>query len=335
MGYRRDSKRLLGKMLRWTVILPLFLAACAIAGYLYSLQQHIPTATTLAVLPAFLLEAGFFYVLAVDGLRARVEKMRPAAAAGALTVAAVAPYVFATVGMGTFRWESLGWILLLAGAASFWYVVLPHRPAVDVFFLIFIAVVWLSKILHRSYLPSPHPRVPMDALAQLMWFRTGIFAMVCVRRTSDIGFGFWPTKRDWKIGLIYYVAFLGPAALLAWWMGFAKLRVPHLGWERSAIIVATFFGVLWVLALGEEFFFRGLLQQWMTGWLGEWLGLIVTSLIFGSVHLWFRKFPNWRIAAIATLLGIACGLAFRQAKSIRASMVTHALVVTTWRVFFS
>jgi membrane protease YdiL (CAAX protease family) len=111
--------------------------------------------------------------------------------------------------------------------------------------------------------------------------------------------------------------------------------MPHFGWERSAIVVATFFGVLWVLALGEEFFFRGLLQQWMTAWLGDWPGLLVTSLLFGSVHLWFRKFPNWRIAAIAVLLGIACALAFRQARSIRASMVTHALVVTTWRVFFS
>ena len=317
------------------MILPLFLAACAIAGYLYSLQQHIPTGVTLAVLPAFLLEAAFFYVLAVDSARARVEKMRPATAGAALTLAAIAPYLVATLGLGTFRWQSLAWIVGLAAVISFWYVLLPHTPAVDIFFLIFMAVVWLTRILHRSYLPNPHARVPMDALAQLMWFRTGIFAMVCVRRASGIGFGFWPSKREWKIGVVYYVAFLGPAAALAWWIGFAKLRVPPFGWERAVIIVATFFGVLWVLALGEEFFFRGLLQQWMVGWLGEWPGLLAASVIFGSVHLWFRKFPNWRIAAIATLLGIACGLAFRQAKSIRASMVTHALVVTTWRVFFS
>jgi len=36
---------------------------------------------------------------------------------------------------------------------------------------------------------------------------------------------------------------------------------------------------------------------------------------------------------LATLLGVCCGLAFRQARSIRASMVTHALAVTVWRVF--
>ena len=34
------------------------------------------------------------------------------------------------------------------------------------------------------------------------------------------------------------------------------------------------------LALGEEFFFRGLLQQWMGAWLGnQWLGLAAASLV--------------------------------------------------------
>jgi membrane protease YdiL (CAAX protease family) len=102
------------------------------------------------------------------------------------------------------------------------------------------------------------------------------------------------------------------------------------------MLLLTFFGVLWVLALGEEFFFRGLMQQWITGWVGnEWAGLIGTAIIFGAAHLWYRTFPNWRFAAIAGLAGIFYGLAFRQAKSIRASMVTHALTVTAWRTFFS
>jgi membrane protease YdiL (CAAX protease family) len=53
-----------------------------------------------------------------------------------------------------------------------------------------------------------------------------------------------------------------------------------------------------------------------------------------SVHLWFRTFPNWRLAILAAVAGVFYGAAFNRTKSIRASMVTHALVVTTWRVFF-
>jgi len=318
------------------MLLPLLWAACAIAAYLYSVQQNIPIRTALAVLPAFLLEATFFYALAVDRVRSRIEKMPSPAFALALMLAALAPYSAATLALGTFRWHTFLWIAILAGAVSFWYILLPHQPASDILFLIFMAVVWLSRILHQFY-ADPHPRLQLEVLGQLMWFRTGIFAMVSIRRPPNVGFGFWPQKREWMIGAIYYILFLPIAAALAWWIHFAKPRWPSSGWEKTSLMaVATFFGVLWVLALGEEFFFRGLLQQWMSKWLGnDWLGLIAASLIFGSAHLWFgHAFPNWRMAAMAVLLGICCGLAFRQARSIRASMVTHALVVTTWRIFF-
>jgi predicted Abi (CAAX) family protease len=46
-------------------------------------------------------------------------------------------------------------------------------------------------------------------------------------------------------------------------------------------------------------------------------------------------FPNWRWASVVTLLGIACGIAYAKSGSVRAPMVTHAFVVTTWRLLFS
>jgi membrane protease YdiL (CAAX protease family) len=54
----------------------------------------------------------------------------------------------------------------------------------------------------------------------------------------------------------------------------------------------------------------------------------LTLLQLGS-----RAFPNWRFALLAAVAGVFYELAFRRARSIRASMVTHALVVTTWRVY--
>jgi membrane protease YdiL (CAAX protease family) len=41
------------------------------------------------------------------------------------------------------------------------------------------------------------------------------------------------------------------------------------------------------------------------------------------------------VAIIAGVLGLFCGLALIKARSVKASMVTHALVVTTWRMFFT
>ncbi len=285
------------------------------------------------MLPAFLMEVGFFYVLGMDRLRARIEKWPPAGTAVALTIAAVLPYSAAELALGSFRSKSFLIIAGLAAIVSFWYVVLPQRPATDMLLLALVGFVWLSRILPQQY-ASP-PKLQLPALAQLMWFRTGVFAMVVLRKSYDVGFGLWPDKRHWRIGVLWFVVYLPIAAVLAWWVGFARPRLPQGSFDRTILFTAaTFFGVLWVLALGEEFFFRGLLQQWMTGWFGDWGGLIGASLVFGSVHLWFRSFPNWRIVPLAVLLGLCCGMAFRQTKSIRASMVTHALVVTTWRIFF-
>jgi uncharacterized protein len=314
---------------------PLLWAAGAVFAYFYAQDRGIPWAAALAVLPAFLLEASLYFTVGVERLRFRLEKFPPAGVAVALVIAAVAPYTLAALALRSFTWHSLGVIAALAVVAAFWYVVLPHRTAVDILFLIFIAAVWLSRAIPPLY-PSTGA-LPLGALGQLMWFRTGLFAILSVRRLKNIGFGFWPAAREWKIGALYFAALAPVVAALGWAIHFARPHLHYAGWQRTTLIgLATFFGILWVVALGEEFFFRGLLQQWIGGWLhNDWAGLLLTSLLFGSVHLWYRPFPNWRIAALAAVAGVFYGMAYRQARSIRASMVTHALTVTAWRLFFT
>lgn len=315
---------------------PLLWAAAVAAAYVYAQDRGIPWHAAVAVLPAFLLEISLYYTLGVERLRKRIDKLPPAVAAMALAVAAVAPYVLASIALHTFSGRSLVVLAALALVASFWYVDLPHRISVDVLFLIFIAAVWLLRVIPPLYV-SPNSKLPLAILGQLMWFRTGLFAMLSVRRMPNIGFGFWPAPREWKIGALYFAGFLPVAAAAAWATAFTHPHLRYASWEKTTLIgLATFFGILWVVALGEEFFFRGLLQQWIARWLkSEWAGLALASLLFGAVHLWYRPFPNWRIVPVATCLGLFCGLAFRQARSIRASMVTHALAVTAWRLFFT
>jgi len=94
--------------------------------------------------------------------------------------------------------------------------------------------------------------------------------------------------------------------------------------------------MLCVVSLSEEFLVRGVLQRWLEEWTGSRAGaLLLASAIFGLLHLGMQHaFPNWKWALLAGVLGWFCGRAKNQAGSIRASMVTHALVATTWRAFF-
>jgi membrane protease YdiL (CAAX protease family) len=313
-----------------------FWIACFGAGYVYTQQRGVPLEIVLRVTPAFLLEATLFLVAGVEQWRSRLERYpRPAVASG-LTLAGIAPYAAASIPLGSFDWTTLVMLAGLAAAVAFWYVVLPHNPLVDLGLLALMAVVMIARVFPIFYI-RPHPRLALEILGTVMWIRTGLFAMLSVRRVKGVGFGFWPSLREWRIGAVYFLVFVPLGAALAWWIRFASPRAPETSFTGTALtLVLTFFGLLWTVALAEEFFFRGLVQQWMSGWLkSEWAGLVAAALLFGSVHFWTGEFPNWRFAALASAAGIFYGMAYRQAKSIRASMVAHALTATTLRVFFS
>ena len=170
----------------------------------------------------------------------------------------------------------------------------PHRPVSD----------HRARAVHRA----PRPEHRLRILAQL--------ERVAHRRTA---LSVFPSRG-------------GLPGAAAW---SRAVRAPAPLWKTAGI----FLGFFWVVALFEEFVFRGVLQQWLEEW--KWsraVSLLIASAVFGFAHLWFtgggHRFPNWRWALIATALGWFCGHARNQAGSIRAGVVTHALVVATWREFF-
>ncbi len=289
----------------------------------------------MAALPAFLVEIALYLTLAYDPVRKRLESTtQPVLFAACLLTSAIIPYLMASLALGTFSWNAFLVLLSLTILASFWFIWFPPSPAVDLLFLAFIGGVLALRVLKRVYL-GPIPKLYLDTLGHLMWIRVAVLVLLCLRKVKGVGFGFIPRKQDWITGTLYFLYFLPIGIALAWWIGFGK---PH-GittelWKAGATAIATFIGVLWVIALSEEFLARGLLQQWLSKWMhSDLAGLLTASALFGCAHLWASQFPNWRFAIMAGTAGIFYGLAFRKTASIRSSMVTHAWVVTVWKVF--
>jgi uncharacterized protein len=318
-------------------VLTLWVAFCAIAFY-YSAQAHIPRFIALAFLGAALVETALYVSTGFAGAREMFDSISPPTVrALVLTASAVMPYLIYSTASGTFHWRWFGLLALLATISSAWFIAQPrHSPAIDILFLAFMAAVYLTKVFSRTYV-TLHPRVPADVLGQLMWIRVGILSVLSFRKLGGIGFGFLPSRKDWNIGAQQFVVFIPVGLLLAIWLRFAQLRAPAGPWWKVfAVAAGTFCGILWVVALSEEFFFRGVLQQAVARMTNsKWAGLALASLAFGVVHLPFRHFPNWRFAILAGVSGVFYGIAYLRARSVRAAMVTHALVVTAWRVFFS
>jgi membrane protease YdiL (CAAX protease family) len=299
----------------------------AAAGLLYARMKGIPRSTALPVLAAFLSVYPFYLVPGIEALRAWIEeRFTPLELAGWLTASALLPYLIFSLPIGQFRWGALAQVACLALAVSLWYVVLPASRGTDLGLVAFVAAVLLRGYFAPIY-SSPSPALKgLEILGHVTLVYLTATVLLTVRRITGVGFGFLPTRDEWMIGLRHFVYFLPVGLPLALALKQIHWSAHNLIWWRLA---GTFLGALWVVALSEEFFFRGLLQQWLGLWSGNrQLARLLASVLFGLAHLPFRAFPNWRFALLAAVAGWFYGRAYDRAGSIRASMVTHALVVT-------
>lgn len=301
--------------------------ALSAAALLYARVKDIPAWAAVPLLAAFLFEYSFYLVPGFPLARERLAGRR---LPWLLVGSAILPYLVYSVGTGQFHWDALAKLAAFAAVVSFWYVVLPAGPPADIGLCCVLAAAMITKYFKPIY-PEPLPGLDVDVLGKLALIHVAAMVFLVERRVADTGFGFLPTRRDWAVGVRHYFYFLPVGLALV-------LALKPLRWAPVAPawkIAGAFFGILWVVGLAEEFLFRGLLQQWLAKWTGSTqLAVAVAAVMFGAVHLTFRGFPNWRMALVAAVAGWFYGRAFQQARSIRASMVTHALVVSTWRALF-
>jgi hypothetical protein len=292
------------------------------AGIGYARVKDIPNWAALPVLAAFLIAYPFYLLPAFPALRARLQgwKLHLYALSGIL-----APYLACTFGAVEFQWSAVFRLAALALAMSFWFRLLPHIPIFDLAFLAIVPAVLLGKYFDPVYVSRFRGWRDLIVLGHLALIQMAAVALLEVRRVRDPGYGFIPSLKDCRIGLLYFAGFLVIAAPVAIFL--------HLGHAPRGValwkVVGSLFGFLWVVAISEEFLVQGVLLDWLAEWTrSRTAAMTVTSLLFGSLHLWFGTFPNWQMVAVTAILGCFCALARFRANSIRAAMVTHALAAT-------
>ena len=314
---------------------PPVLAALIYFALWYADDRGVPYDIALALLPAFLIELALYLAACINRTRERLEELRPGTIATLLTLAAPVSYLAYTLPAGNASVFSVMAILTLAATASFWYLIASRTATADAGFVVLLATPILVKAFDVLY-PDVVPRIPMRILGVVMWSRTALVSILVLRRLEGVGFGLIPRWREWAIGFRNFLWFFPLGLAGAFAIGFVQVRDVRIEPRTFLLMAATFLGVLWVLAVAEEFFFRGVIQQFLSRLLGSnTAGLLLASVLFGLAHLGYREFPNWRFALLATLAGMFYGRAYVQAQSIRAAMVTHALVVTVWKTFLA
>jgi membrane protease YdiL (CAAX protease family) len=296
----------------------------ALAAIIYARIKAVPAVIAIPLAAAFLIEFPFYLLPAFSPQRLSSPI--------ALAATCVLPYLVYSIPTGEFHLTGFALLAGIALVLSFWFALLPKHPITDFLFLAAAAAIYISKAFDTIFI-SPIPKVQIATLGHVMLIRTCALAILAIRGSTDVEFRFLPTAREWRIGFAWFAA-LVPAcaiALLAVKLNFTPHPAAHI-W----LLFPEFLGILWVVALSEEFAFRGLLQQWFEQWTASpAFALIAASVLFGCAHLGFNHiFPNWRFAIVAAVFGLCCGLAWRQSRTIQSAMVTHALGATLYRIFF-
>ncbi len=311
-------------------------AALLVTALFYSSEHQHSHWIMTAALPAFAVEIFFYLASVFEQTRVWFGRMGSRLLqATILWASALLPYLIFSLATHTFQRNAWLLLALLCGILAYWPVLLPRRPAFDIGFLVIAAAPVILGVFARIY-RSPDEHIHIEVLGHLTWIRLGIASLLIFREWHPGAFGFWPRVQEWKTGLLYYLLVLVPLCVLGLELRAVRFAPLHGAWWRVAgIAMGTFFGALWVIALGEEIFFRGVIQRALLNvWRSPIVAIVVSAILFGSAHMWFRHFPNWNHALLATVLGLGCGMAYAHNGSVRSSMVTHAFVVTTWRVLF-
>jgi hypothetical protein len=241
------------------------------------------------------------------------------------------PYAIVAISYGQVRWSWFALYLLLPVAIS----LLLHRadaadPAQGGDWRDFLVLFVLGLAVDlRWFEPAWPPRLAV--FNKMLLLDAGIYGFLAIRRLQGVGFDLRLRLADLRIGG-RELAFYAPIAVaLGLALGFLHFHayvptVSHvvLGW------IFTFF----FIAVPEELFFRGWMQNLLERRLGQRWALLTTAVLFGLSHFNKRAAHfNWRYVVLAALAGIFYGRAWRQERRVAASAITHASVDTLWSLW--
>jgi uncharacterized protein len=289
--------------------------------------MFVPTTVVAALLTLALFVAAAFFPEWFSRLRERI----PAGVTLVLPAMLCVPYAMVARWGGIFQWDWFALYALLPVAVS---VLLEHARQVDPkargtwrdFFV--LGVLGLAVDL-RWFEPAWPAR--MAVFNKMLLLDAGIYGFLVIRQLDGVGFDLRLRWRDVVVGLREFVFYVPIALTLGLALGFLHL---HLTLPSMVHAVGAFVLTFFFIAVPEELFFRGWLQNLLERRMGRVPALMVTAALFGLSHFNKRAVHfNWRYVLMAALAGVFYGRAWRAERRVGAAAMTHASVDTVWSLW--
>ena len=295
-----------------------------LGGYSAAGVVEMVVAACLTLLP--LVVVGFFG----DSVRRQSDKS-PAWVRVVRPAMLCIPYLLVSLAGGMFRWT---WLLvsalvpvMVAGLMLDGKRVDPEQRGTWRELLALGALGLAVDLRWTETAWPPH----LVAFNKMLLLDAGIYGLLVVRGLEGVGFDLRLRWKDVGVGVREYLYYAPAAVALGLWMGFLHF---HARWPSGLQALGALVFTFLFIAIPEELFFRGWVQNLLEKRLGRWPALLVTAVLFGLAHFNKRAVHfNWRYVVMAALAGIFYGRAWRQERRVGAPGITHTLVDATWSLW--
>jgi len=241
------------------------------------------------------------------------------------------PYLLVAVGGGVFHW---GWfavyaLLPVAVASLLWQAGRVDKDKRGNW-RDFLVLAVLGLAVDLRWFESAWP-AHLAIFNKMLLLDAGIYGFIALRQLEGTGFDLRLRLRDDAIGLRELAWYTPIALALGLSLGFLHL---HAGWPGVAPIAGAWVFTFFFIAVPEELFFRGWLQNLLERRMGRIPALLVTAILFGLAHFNKRAVHfNWRYVLLAAVAGFFYGRAWRSERRVGASAITHATVDAIWSLW--
>jgi CAAX protease family protein len=245
------------------------------------------------------------------------------------------PYIIFSLPRGEFHWVYASALLGIPVGMAALFEFLPPGGAQPspgkLYWQDVIALALVGLPVEFGWLRGAFPHPGLSALSKLLLVDSTLYAFLVVRGLEGVGYDFRCRARDFLIGVREFAAF-APIAIV---LGLAlRFITPHADTSPWSSVLGALPVTLFFIAMPEELFFRGLLQNLLEVRLGHRASLLLTSVIFGLSHFNKPAPFNLRYVLLATIAGVFYGRAWRDRRRVLSSATTHTLVDEIWWLWF-
>jgi membrane protease YdiL (CAAX protease family) len=225
--------------------------------------------------------------------------------------------------------KRIAWIIILVYSAIYLFIVRQHGAGKFIpLDALWIALMYFYMIIR----PISWPLVKTKDLAEFeVAYRLlylALFTYILFIRRIGTGFSFQISSQDWLITLGATAAMI----ILGTLSGGGIQRILT-AWKRVQVKEAVITGIymfFWV-AISQELLFRGIIQNFLSQWLGPVAALILGAIIFGLAH-W--NYNGSKMVLTAACAGLVYGLVYLCTGNVLCAVICHTLTNVYWKTIW-